>query len=76
MVLHPVAGPLLLAAVLFLMFQAVFSWAKVPQNLINAGVQRLAAGSSGVLPQGPLRGLCSMACSPAPAACSCFCRRS
>ena len=56
-VLNPVAGPALLAAVLFLMFQAVFSWAKAPQNLINTGVQWLNAALGGVLPQGPLRGL-------------------
>jgi len=56
-VLHPVAGPLLLGTVLFLMFQAVFSWAKAPQNLINIGVQQLNAWLSEVLPAGPLRGL-------------------
>ncbi|TLZ62124.1 MAG: ferrous iron transporter B [Gammaproteobacteria bacterium] len=56
-VLNPVAGPALLAVVLFLMFQAVFSWAKAPQNLINTGVQWLNAALGGVLPQGPLRGL-------------------
>jgi ferrous iron transport protein B len=56
-VLHPVAGPVLLATVLFLMFQAVFSWAKAPQNLINAGVQSLSGWLAGVLPAGPLRGL-------------------
>ncbi len=37
-VLHPVVGSLLLAAVLFLMFQAVFSWAETPMDLIDAGV--------------------------------------
>lgn len=56
-VLHPVAGPLLLAVVLFLMFQAVFSWAKAPQNLINSGVQALSGWLAGVMPAGPLRGL-------------------
>ena len=56
-VLHPIAGPALLASVLFLMFQAVFSWARAPQNLINSGVQSLAAHLSSVLPPGPLRGL-------------------
>jgi ferrous iron transport protein B len=56
-VLHPVAGPLLLGTVLFLMFQAVFSWAKAPQNLINTGVQHLSAWLNAVLPAGPLRGL-------------------
>jgi ferrous iron transport protein B len=56
-VLHPVAGPVLLGLVLFLMFQAVFSWARGPQNLINSGVQVLGGWLSGVLPAGPLRGL-------------------
>jgi ferrous iron transport protein B len=56
-VLNPVAGPVLLAAVLFLMFQAVFSWARDPQNLINAGIQSLSAWLAAVLPAGPLRGL-------------------
>jgi ferrous iron transport protein B len=56
-VLHPLAGPLLLGSVLFLMFQAVFSWAKAPQNLINLGVQWLSSWLEQVLPAGPLRGL-------------------
>ncbi|HTT42944.1 MAG TPA: ferrous iron transporter B [Steroidobacteraceae bacterium] len=57
LVLHPLLGPLLLAAVLFLMFQAVFSWAKAPQNLINQGVQGMNAWLSGMLSPGPLRSL-------------------
>jgi ferrous iron transport protein B len=56
-VLNPIAGPLLLAVVLFLMFQAVFSWAKAPQNLINVGIAELSGWLQGVLPAGPLRGL-------------------
>ena len=36
-VLHPVIGPLLLAALLFLMFQAVFAWAEAPMGWIEAG---------------------------------------
>jgi ferrous iron transport protein B len=56
-VLHPVAGPLLLGLVLFLMFQAVFSWARGPQNVINSGVQMLGGWLGQVLPPGPLRGL-------------------
>jgi ferrous iron transport protein B len=56
-VLHSVGGPLLLASVLFFMFQAVFSWARAPQNLINTGVQWLAVHLAGVLAPGPLRGL-------------------
>src|SRR5215472_6421967 len=57
LVLNPVAGPVLLAVVLFLMFQAVFSWAKAPQALINAGVQLTAGWLGTVLPAGPLRAL-------------------
>src|SRR5258708_1800693 len=40
-VLHPVTGPVLLAVVLFLMFQAVFSWAQLPMSLIQAGMASL-----------------------------------
>ena len=35
-VLHPVLGPLLLTVLLFLMFQAVFSWSEAPRNIIQA----------------------------------------
>ncbi|MDP1885058.1 ferrous iron transport protein B [Polaromonas sp.] len=37
-VMHPVAGLLLLATVLFLIFQAVFAWANLPMDLIKEGV--------------------------------------
>ena len=56
-VLHPIAGPLLLAVVLFLMFQAVFSWAEGPKNLIDAGVGSLSGWLERSLHPGPLRGL-------------------
>ena len=36
-VLHPVWGLVLLAVMLFLIFQAVFSWADVPMDAIKAG---------------------------------------
>jgi Fe2+ transport system protein B len=36
-VLHPVLGPLLLAVLLFLVFQAVFAWAEAPMGWIEAG---------------------------------------
>ena len=39
--LHPVWGMLLLVAILFLMFQAVFSWATVPADAIDAGFAAL-----------------------------------
>jgi ferrous iron transport protein B len=56
-VLHPIAGPLLLAAVLFLMFQAVFSWAAVPMAAITAGVQAVGQYLAQALPEGPLHSL-------------------
>jgi ferrous iron transport protein B len=56
-VLNPLAGPLLLAVVLFLMFQAVFSWAKAPQAWINAALQGVSTWLAAVMPAGPLRGL-------------------
>jgi ferrous iron transport protein B len=37
-VMHPLAGLLLLATVLFLIFQAVFAWANLPMDLIKDGV--------------------------------------
>jgi ferrous iron transport protein B len=33
--LHPVFGPIILVAVLFFIFQAVFSWAELPMSLIE-----------------------------------------
>ncbi len=40
-VLHPVAGPLILLGILFLMFQAVFSWAATPMDWIDGGMASL-----------------------------------
>jgi ferrous iron transport protein B len=57
LVLHPVAGPLLLAAVLFFMFQAVFSWAVVPMAAIAAGVRDVGQHLAQALPEGPLHSL-------------------
>jgi ferrous iron transport protein B len=56
-VLNPIAGPVLLAVVLFLMFQAVFSWARVPMDFITAEVGALGHAIGSVMPAGPLRGL-------------------
>src|SRR5436189_2260095 len=36
--LHPVAGPIILAAVMFLMFQSVFSWSKIPADALAAAM--------------------------------------
>ena len=49
-VLHPLAGPLLLALLLFLMFQAVFAWATVPMELIKSATEALSRAVSLALP--------------------------
>ena len=56
-VLHPVWGMLVLAVTLFLMFQAVFSWAQWPMDAIKAGMESLGAGVEHLLPDGVLRSL-------------------
>lgn len=53
--LHPLAGSAILLAILFLMFQAVFSWATPAMNLINAGFEGLGGLIVGVMPPGPAR---------------------
>ena len=55
--LHPVAGPILLLAILFLMFQAVFTWAIAPMDLIDGGFTALQAGISDAMPPSILRSL-------------------
>ena len=57
MVMHPVAGPAILAVLLFFVFQAVFSWATVPMDLIDAGVGAVGAWIQGAMPDGALRSL-------------------
>jgi ferrous iron transport protein B len=51
-VLHPVLGLIILLAILFLMFQAVFAWAQAPMDLIKSGFTGLGAWAGIVLPQG------------------------
>ncbi|MCH8684763.1 ferrous iron transporter B [Pedomonas mirosovicensis] len=56
-VLHPVAGPLILAAILFLMFQAVFAWAEAPMSWIEGVFAMLSTSVANLLPEGWLRSL-------------------
>jgi ferrous iron transport protein B len=56
-VLHPVVGPLLLAVILFLVFQAVFAWAQFPMDAIKAGVDALGHSLGSLLPDSMLKGL-------------------
>jgi len=55
--LHPLWGGLFLAALLFLMFQAVFSWAEAPMGWIESGVAAVGTLVSEHLADGPLRSL-------------------
>ncbi len=56
-VLHPLLGYVILAALLFLIFQAVFSWSKVPMDLIKSLVDGLGHAVQTALPAGILRSL-------------------
>jgi ferrous iron transport protein B len=48
--LHPVVGPLILSVLLFLIFQAVFSWATVPMDAIKTATNWAAESVIAVLP--------------------------
>ena len=53
--LHPVAGLLILLCLLFVMFQAVFAWAKPLMDLIAAGFEWLGVLAHDALPEGLLQ---------------------
>jgi ferrous iron transport protein B len=55
--LHPVGGLLVLAAVMFLMFQAVFSWAAGPMDWIDGGMAALGEWVAANMAAGPLNSL-------------------
>ena len=50
--LHPVAGLIVLLAVLFVMFQAVFTWAQPLMDLISLGFDGLGSAVHQVMPAG------------------------
>jgi ferrous iron transport protein B len=56
-VMHPVWGLMILAATLFVMFQAVFAWANLPMDLIKAAMATLAEFTTAQMAEGPLRSL-------------------
>ncbi|MDP8986421.1 MAG: ferrous iron transporter B [Pseudomonadota bacterium] len=57
LVLHPVMGPLILAVVLFLVFQAVFTWAQVPMDALKSGVSLFGDWIGHALPASLLKDL-------------------
>jgi ferrous iron transport protein B len=56
-VMHPVWGLVVLAAVLFLIFQAVFSWANLPMDAIKAAMAWAGEQVTANMADGPLRSL-------------------
>jgi ferrous iron transport protein B len=61
LVLHPLLGPLVLTVVLFLVFQAVFSWARWPMELVQGATAALGAAVTAALPaEGPGHWLASL----------------
>ncbi|MBC7860668.1 MAG: ferrous iron transporter B [Burkholderiaceae bacterium] len=56
-VLHPVFGPAILALLMFLVFQAVFSWANAPMEMIKDGVDGLGEAVKAGMADGLLRSL-------------------
>jgi ferrous iron transport protein B len=55
--LHPVFGPLILVALLFFIFQAVFSWAVLPMELIKTAIEFLGNQITEILPNNWMRSL-------------------
>ncbi len=53
--LHPVAGPVLFAAIMFLMFQAVFAWSEAPIAWLEEAIVGLQGLATDALPDGVLR---------------------
>jgi ferrous iron transport protein B len=56
-VLHRLLGPIALALLLFLMFQAVFAWAEAPMGWIEAATAAAGEGLGALLPDGWVRSL-------------------
>jgi ferrous iron transport protein B len=55
--LHPLVGPIILALVMFVMFQAVFAWSETPVSWIESAVAWLSRAATDFLPAGFLRSL-------------------
>ncbi|MES2743534.1 MAG: ferrous iron transporter B [Pseudomonadota bacterium] len=56
-VLHPVLGPVILTLIMFLVFQAVFSWATPPMDLIKESVEGVGRLIGAHMGDGVLRSL-------------------
>lgn len=57
--LHPVFGYVIFAAILLIIFQAIFAWATVPMDLIDGFFAEFSGRVSDLLPAGPISSLIS-----------------
>jgi ferrous iron transport protein B len=55
--LHPIIGPIILALIMFVMFQGVFAWSATPVSWIESGVAWLSQAATDALPAGLLRSM-------------------
>ena len=55
--LHPVLGPIILIALLFFIFQAVFSWATLPMDFIKTAIEYVGTQITEILPNSWMRSL-------------------
>ena len=55
--LHPVLGPIILIALLFFIFQAVFSWATLPMDFIKTAIEYVGTQITDILPNSWMRSL-------------------
>ena len=58
-VLHPIGGLLILFAILFVMFQAVYSWSGPAMGVVEGFIGLLQSGANAILPEGWARSLVS-----------------
>lgn len=56
-VLHPVLGLVILFGILFVMFQAVYTWSGPAMDLIESGIGLLQQGAAAILPEGLITSL-------------------
>jgi len=56
-VLHPLLGPIIFAAIMFVMFQAVFAWSQAPVAIIEDLVSAAQGAAVTAMPDGVIRSL-------------------
>jgi ferrous iron transport protein B len=49
--MHPILGPILLLAIMFFIFQAVYTWSGIPMDIIEAGFAFLQNGARNLQPE-------------------------